>query len=132
MEQKESILAMLFKLAKIDQLYAFAEFIYMLEIGRKMGFKDAEIRTIQMESENMPLEIPATEQERMTILYYALFLMKADKQASEEELNFIRRIGFRLGFGENLTEELIDQVVRHIKEVLDPDKMIGIIRKHMN
>jgi hypothetical protein len=85
-----------------------------------------------LESETIELAIPRLEPERMTIFYYALFLMKADKKASDEEMNFIRRIGFRLGFGEILTEELIDQIRSHIKEDVDPEVMIGIIKKHMN
>lgn len=130
--EKRGILALLFKLAKVDQIYTFAEFMYMMEIGRKMGFKDEEIRKIQLESETIKMQIPSLEQERMTIFYYALFLMKADQKATEEEINFVRRIGFRLGFDEILTEELIEQIIEHLSDDVDPEIMIGIIKKHMN
>ena len=132
MEDKKGILAILFQISKADEEYNVDEFMFMLEIGRGMGYTEEEIREIQIGSQQIELTIPETEHERMTIFYYALFLMKADHKATAEEINFVRKLGFQLGFGEKLSEDLIQEIVRNIDQDIDPANMIRIIRKHMN
>lgn len=132
MEDKKGILALLFQLCKTDNVYDIEEFMFMLEIGRGMGFMEEEIRSIQINSNDIDLTVPRTEHERMSIFYYVLFLMKADKKATIQEVNFVRKLGFQLGFGEKLSEELIQEIVRNIDQDINPENMIRIIIKHMN
>ena len=132
MEVRKSILATLFKLSKADEHYNLSEFLYMMNIGENMGFSEDQIRNIQINASEYTLQVPETEHERMTIFYYALFLMKADKKATESEINFVRKIGFQLGFGDKMTEELIQQILQNLEGEVNPENMLSIIRKHMN
>ncbi len=126
------IIALMLKLAKKDQYYDEKEFVYILQVSNYMGISSEEMRDIQLNLNKYNFTPPKTESERMTVLYYLLFCMKSDGKVTDEEVRLVQKIGFRLGFREQLTEDLIQSVKMHADKKLPPEQLLDNLRKYLN
>ena len=77
-EQRKSIIALLFKLAKSDNSVSNIEKLYLRDIANSIGIDSFSIDEILKNPAAYPLKTPLDERERMTILYYILFMMRVD------------------------------------------------------
>ena len=126
------IIALMLKLAKHDKYYDEQEFYYILQVSHAMGLSAEEMRDIQLNLDNYGFKPPTTESERMTVLYYLLFCMKSDHQVKEEEIKLVQKMGFRLGFREQLTDDLIRTVSSHADKKLPPELLLESLKKYLN
>ena len=76
---KRSILATLMKLSSVDRRISEKEFLFIKEVADRVGINGEELEDIIDEFDQLSLNIPKDEKDRMTILYYLLFLMKIAK-----------------------------------------------------
>jgi uncharacterized membrane protein YebE (DUF533 family) len=126
------IIALMLKLAKRDDHYDEKEFYYILQVSHAMGLSAEEMRDIQMNLEHYEFNPPTNESERMTVLYYLLFCMKSDNIVKEEEIKLVQKMGFRLGFREQLTDDLIRTVSTHADKKLPPELLLDSLKKYLN
>ncbi len=131
-EQRKSIIALLFKLAKSDHSVSNIEKLYLRDIANSMGVDSFSIDEVLENPEAYPLKSPLDERERMTILYYLLFMMRVDGRIEKGEEKLIYEASFRLGFNEKLTEDLIGVMKTYLNKEIPPDVMLKQIRKHLN
>lgn len=129
---KRSIIALLIRLSKADNSVENKEKSYMIAVCNAIGLDYDEIPQIAENLEDYPLYPPTEEPDRMEILYYLLFQMKIDGKASEEEAKLIQEFGFKLGFNELLTQDMINVIQGHVQKRVPPEKMLEIIRKYSN
>ena len=108
------------------------ELIYILEAGMQIGFDRETIIQIGQETELHPLVVPADEAQRMTMLYYLLFLMRIDGHIDPDEEIFAKMFGFKLGFNELMLEELVIVMKDHVNAELPEDLLIEKVRKYLN
>jgi hypothetical protein len=130
-ELKDSIMSILIELSKIDGKVDAKELLYLLDIGNIYGFDDSSIRSKLYKSQNQ-IVIPGSEQERMTILYFLLFMMKIDGKITIQEENLIFHYGFKLGFNESLIREMIVVIKEHMGKRLPPDSLLSKVKKYLN
>ena len=126
------IIALMLRLAKEDQNFHEKEFYYILQVADSMGISPEEIREIQLNLNNYNFDPPKNESERMTVLYYLLFCMKSDREVTKEEIKLVQRVGFRLGFREQLTDDLIRTIIDHSNKSLPPEGLLDNLKKYMN
>ena len=126
------VIALLLKMARHDGHFDEKEFVFILQVGNALDISPDEMRDIQLNLDNFYFRPPKDESERMTILYYLLFCMKADGQIRKKEMDMINRIGFKLGFRQDLTNDLIVAVKNNGKKKLPPDLLLENIRTYMN
>jgi len=131
-EQRKSIIALLFKLAKSDNLVSNIEKLYLRDIASSIGVDSFSIDEILENPEAYPLKSPLDERERMTILYYLLFMMRVDGRIEKGEEKLIYEASFRLGFNEKLTEDLIGVMKTYLNKEIPPDVMLTQIKKYLN
>ena len=131
-ELKKSILALLLKLRSIDKDRDLHEMAYILKVANQLGLSEEDVLAVKSSLDSYPLNAPKNEQDRMTILYYLLFLMEIDGQITKSEEQFVQEFGFKLGFRTTLTTELIELIKEHANKKLPPEKMINQIRKYLN
>ncbi len=132
MQNKESIIALLLRLSQADNTGSTSEEQYIRAVCHAIGFDAERIDEIRNNLDNYPLDPPESEQDRMEILYYLLFQMKIDKQVTQEESDLIQKFGFKLGFNELLTRDMIGIIQEHAKQKVPPQKLIEIIKKYHN
>jgi uncharacterized tellurite resistance protein B-like protein len=130
--QRKSIIALLFKLAKSDDSVSNIEKLYLRDIANSIGIDSLSIDEIIQNPEAYPLKVPLNERERMTILYYLLFMMRIDGRIEKGEEKLIYTASFRLGFNEKLTEDLIGVMKTYLNKEIPPDLMLTLVKKYLN
>lgn len=128
---KSSILNVLIELSRVDNEVSGKELLYILDIGKLYNVDQEEIRKLLYEPKG-PVVIPTSEKDRMTILYFMLFLMKMDGKVLPQEENIIFHYGFKLGFNESLIREMIVVIKEHLGKKLPPDELIKRVKKYLN
>lgn len=132
-DRKKAIIALLIKMATVDQDLRKTEKNFILNIAEQIDLVPGEvIDIIESPERYATLQAPASEQERMTILYYLLFLMRIDGEIHEKEEELCFKAGLRLGFNEQLTGDLIGVMKKHLTGPIPPETMLKEIRKYMN
>lgn len=122
----------LIELSKADNYFDQFEFSYLLKVGRHIGLEDALVESMIKENTKLPLTIPKNEKDRMTILYYMLFLMKIDNIISEEETELVHHYGFKLGFSFDMISDFIQVMENNKFKKVDQNELIAVIRKYQN
>ena len=77
-------------------------------------------------------DIPKEEKDRMTILYYLLFLLKIDGVVAPEERKIAQKFGVALGFRIEMIESMLDVMEKHLENKLPDDELISIVRQYLN
>jgi len=131
-EYRKSIIALLYEMVKSDGHIAEIEKIYLKDIGESLGLDFFTVLDVVANYQDYQLEPLPDEQERMKILYYLLFMMRVDGRIEEREEQLAHKAGFRLGFNENLINDLIGVMKKYLKEEVPPEAMLEQVRKHLN
>ena len=130
--QKQSIIALLVKLHKADELSDSSNMSYIRQVAQYLGLNLSETEEVIKNVDDYTLVPPNSEEERMQILYFLLFQMKSDAIATHEEIKLIKEFGFRLGFHENLTTDMIQLILENLYKKVPPLAMVEIIKKYQN
>jgi len=130
--QAEELISLLVHISKSDNHFDDFELSYILQVGQAIGLEQYKIEETIRSGKTIDPTFPKTEQERMSILYYMLFLMKIDKAVSEREKDLIHHYGFKLGFSKLMLDEFIQLISQHQDSRVPTDQMIAIIRKYQN
>ena len=130
--QKKGFIATLFKMTAADNRLEPKELIYILEAGMQIGFDRETIVKIGQETELHPLVIPSDEMQRMTMLYYLLFLMRIDGDIAPDEEIFAKMFGFKLGFNHLMLDELVEVMKEHVNAELPDSLLLEKVRKYLN
>lgn len=128
----KGLIATLIKLSKSDHYFDQFELTYILKVGAHLGLDNELVEQMINQNNNTDIEIPEKEQDRMTLLYYMLFLMKIDTIVTDEEKDMIHHYGFKFGFSKPMMDEFISVIEAHKFRKVPPEKMIQIITKYQN
>jgi len=128
----KGLISVLIEFSKSDRYFDQYELAYIIKVGKHIGMEDDEVEHMIKHSEKAEIEIPSSERERLTILYYLLFLMKIDTEVTQEERNLIIHYGFKFGFSHSMTTEFINLVESHRFKKIPPEKMMAVIKKYSN
>ena len=131
-EQRKSIIALLYQMASSDKNISSIEKRYLNDIASNIGLDAFSVDEVLENPEKFQLATPPDEGQRMTILYYLLFMMRIDGRIQEREEKLIHEAGFRLGFNELLTSDLIGVMKTYLKDEIPPNAMLEQIKKYMN
>ena len=130
--RSEEVLSALIQLSKADNYFDEFEFTYLLKVGKHLGIEDNRVEHLIKNADNLPLTIPQSEQDRMTILYYMLFLMKVDTIIHEDEKEVIHHYGFKLGFSAQLIDDFIKLMEKNKFRKVSTSDMLDVIKKYQN
>ena len=131
-EQRKSIIALLYQMASSDKNISSIEKRYLNDIASNIGLDAFSVDEVLENPKKFQLATPPDEGQRMTILYYLLFMMRIDGRIQEREEKLIHEAGFRLGFNELLTSDLIGVMKTYLKDEIPPNAMLEQIKKYMN
>lgn len=131
-EDRKSIIAILYQMAKSDDDVANVELVYLIDVAKTIGLEPVDVEEVLNHPEDFPLAAPTDEGDRMTILYYLLFMMRVDGIIEPREEKLVYEAGFRLGFNEKLIEDLIHVMKTYLNKEIPPEVMLEQIRKHLN
>ena len=129
--KKQNILSIMLSMSKVDNVIHDNEMMYIVQLGLSMGMTEESIREIAR-GKSPNLFVPSSETDRMTILYYLVFLIKIDGIISEEEKEMLHYFGLKLGFNHLMVANIIRVVQANLGQKLPPNALIEEIRKYLN
>jgi len=119
------LIQFLYRIAYTDGRFDEAEKAFIAEI--------MEIHNVTVdELLEGDLEIPSEERDRMTILYYVLFLIRIDGDIDERERSVAHKVGLSLGFRGEMISDMLMVMEKYLHERLPEDELVKIIRQYMN
>lgn len=124
MEYSSLLIDLLYQMAYADGKFNAEEKQFVSQIIEESGFTADSL----IEERKIPKE----EKDRMTILYYLLFLIKIDNKVEEQEKNFARKFGTLLGFRIEMVNKMLEVMENHLEARLPDDELVKIIRQYMN
>jgi len=128
----EEVLAVLIQLSRADNYFDEFEFSYILKVGQHLHIQDQKVEQMINTPAPVNLEIPTSEEDRMTIIYYMLFLMKIDTIITVEEKELVHHYGFKLGFSSTMIDEFISMMENNKFSRVKTSDMLTILRKYQN
>ncbi len=131
-EIKKSIIKILVGLSKTDDNISDKELLFILDAAKTLNFTEEYVNTLINEANQVEIVIPKLEQERMSIIYYLLFLSKQDGQLNLAEENYIFHYGFKLGFNEAMLREMVGIFKEKHSQAIAPEELLAIIKKYLN
>ena len=131
-ELSKNLIALLFKLSSKDNGTALVERSYIDYVANQLGIEEYQIKEIESDFDKYDMQIPENEMQRMTILYYLLFLIKIDSDVSENEIKLVKEFGFKLGFRSRLVDELTSLMKEYEGGKVPQEAMLEKIKKYQN
>ena len=129
---KSYIISILVKQASADGSIADAETSYLLYVSETLGLDKSEIKPIIEMPDSYRISPPPDEDKRLTILYYMLFMMKADKTIDAKEEKLCYNIGFQMGFRQDMVTELIEVMKEYLDKQIPPSVMLDKVKPYLN
>lgn len=129
--RKENIISIVTNMTMVDGEVHENEFFYLLKLGLSFGLTAEEVREIILQRDST-VYIPHPEEDRIEILYYLVFLMKADGKISKEESELLYHYGLKLGFNHLMIDNIISIVKANVTTNLSPDALLNEIKKYLN
>ncbi len=130
-EQSIQIIRILRSLSIADGALTHSELDLIRKVGDYYGLTSDEVDD-ELISETPVISVPSDENARIKILYYMLYLIKADQVIDLEEVQLVHHFGLKLGFRENMLDKLIDIAKENIGKGLPIEKMLDTIRQYLN
>lgn len=131
-DRNMAILAMMVQMAEADNDLDLAEQEFILEVAYQINLNGEEVEEIFTTPEKFVLKPPKNEEDRMTILYYILFMMRLDGKILPKEEEMAYKAGLRLGFNHDMVTDMIQVMKNYLLEELPEDALLNIIRKYLN
>ena len=132
MKMKCYIVSLIIKQAISDGEFTVLEKKYLIYAARMLHLSDSDIAKVRINPEKFTISPPPDESKRMTILYYLLFMMRADQKVTPEEEVLCYKIGFQMGFREEMIADLITLMKQYIIKDIPPDGMLEKIKPYLN
>ena len=129
---KRYIISLLVKQAQSDGEFSNIEKKYLVYAARSLRLSDAEVAAIRHTPDDYGIAPPPDEGKRMTILYYLLFMMRADQKVNPEEEVLCYQVGFQMGFRQEMISDLIHMMKQYLMEDIPPDGMLEKIKPYLN
>lgn len=129
---KQFIFSLLVKQAAAEGNTSEAEENFLRETAKSLGLDNNMVHSIKNDPDAFRIAPPPDERTRMTILYYLLFMMRADGEIRPEEEKLCYEVGFRLGFRMEMINNLIGVMRQYLRQQLPPDAMLERIKPYLS
>lgn len=128
--ERLSILKELIKLAKADEDVREIEFEFLLILSQQMGITKEEF--IKLFEQYIEFHPPKLEFERILQFQRLILVMNVDQNMSQDELDYVRELGIRMGLHPSATDEVLKVMHNYENKVVPPEKLIEIFKTFHN
>lgn len=128
--ERLSLLSELIKMAKADDEVREIEFDFLLILAQQMGVSKEDFK--QLFEQYIAFHPPKLEGERILQFQRLLLIMNVDADMSQEELDYIRELGMKMGLHPNATNEVLTIMNNYENKVVPPEKLISIFKTFHN
>jgi uncharacterized tellurite resistance protein B-like protein len=128
--QRLGLMQQLLKLAEIDNDFQDIEFKFLVILAGQLGISKHEL--FDMMQDHIAFHPPQKEQDRIIQFQRLCLMMFADGEVKEEELSYVRQMGFRLGLHTHATEEVLRLMLEENMIPVPPEILLEIFKTFHN
>ena len=129
---KSYIISLLVKQATADGEFSYMEKEYLDYASEALKLDHSDVLSIVKAPDSFAISPPPDEDKRVTILYYLLFMMRADQVIDPKEEELCHKLGFQLGFRPDMVRQLVDVMKQYLMDDIPPQAMLDKIRPFLN
>ena len=129
-KERLSLLSDLIKMAKADDEVREIEFDFLLILAQQMGVSKEDFKVLF--EQYIAFHPPKLEGERILQFQRLILIMNVDADMSQEELDYIRELGMKMGLHPNATNEVLTIMNNYENKVVPPEKLISIFKTFHN
>jgi hypothetical protein len=129
-EERLSLLKQLILMAKADEEVRDIEFEFLLVLANQMGVSKEEF--IELFEQYISFHPPKMEYDRILQFQRLVMIMNIDKLIDQEELDYLRKLGIRMGLHPSATDEVLRIMGDFPNKVVPPEKLIEIFKTFHN
>ena len=130
MEEKLSIISELIELSKVDGKVTEKEIGLIKQMGNMIGLSDEQI--LNCFENPAPFDPQTSPFDRIVQFHRMVLLMNVDGEVSPNELHHLKLIAVKMGLNTNAVEEVLKRMYEFPNNMMPPDVLIEIYKKHMN
>ena len=120
----------LIELSKSDGYVSDQEIGFIHQIGNMMGLANEEI--LALFKTPVAFNPPDEHFDRIVQFQRMVLLMNVDKETHVNEMNHLKMMGLKLGLNPSAVDEVLKRMVDYPNNMIPPDDLLKIYRKHMN
>lgn len=120
----------LIKLIRVDKRERDVEYGFLLKIAGQLGVSEAEL--VETFDKYADFVVPKNEPDRILQFYRLILVMNIDKEASNEEMNFIRNLGVKMGLPPEAIEKVFHIMNDYPNNTIPPEILESIFKKYDN
>jgi hypothetical protein len=130
MQEKLSLFKEFIKLASADQDVREQEYHFIVSVAKMLGVEHNTVDSLF--AENIEVVIPKDEASRILQFYRMVLLMNVDHHVDNDELNFVRTAGIRLGLRPMAVEKVLEEMKKNERGMIPENKLIEIFSAFRN
>lgn len=128
--ERYSLLKELIKMAKADKEVREIEFEFLLVLAQQMGVSKEEFKNLF--EQYIAFHPPKFEHERILQFQRLVLIMNIDKEMKDEELNYLRQLGIKMGLHPSATDEVFRIMDNYPNKVIPSEKLVEIFKTFHN
>ena len=106
------------------------EFSFLLDLAHQMGLSKNELK--ELFEQFLEFHPPKLEPERILQFHRLVLLMQVDEQVLPEEIEYIQRIGLKMGLHPDAVNEVLRTMGSYTHGIIPPEKLISIFKTYHN
>lgn len=130
MNEKKSIISELIKLSKVDGQVSENEIGLIKQIGNMIGLQDFEI--LELFKHPVKFDPETSHLDRIVQFQCLVLLANVDEKLASEEIEQLKKMGLKLGLNQKAVNEVLVRMKDYPNNVIPPDDLLDIYKKHMN
>ena len=117
-------------LAKSDDKVTDAEYGFILQLAKRMGVTEAEVRSLFKNPK--PSKVLFTEIERITHFYKLVLLMNVDLETHEKEIVTVRNYGLKMGVRPGVIDQILLRMNSYEDKIIPSEELMKIFQTYYN
>lgn len=130
MKEKLSLLTELIKFARCDHKVREQEYKFLLAIAKSLNVSKEDFD--QLFENYIEFTPPESEVDRILQFHRLVLLMNIDKETSNEEIEFIKDVGIRMGLNPMITNQVLTEMNNYPDKIIPPERLISIFKEQYN
>ena len=130
MEEKKSIISELIQLSKVDGHVSENETGLIKQVGNMIGLQDFEM--LDLFKHPVKFKPETSHLDRIVQFQRLVLLANVDEKLTSEEIEHLKKMGLRLGLNPKAVTEVLVRMKDYPNNVIPPNDLLDIYKKHMN
>lgn len=128
--ERLGLLKQLILMAKADEEVREIEFEFLLILADQMGVSKDEF--LDLFEQYISFHPPKMEYDRILQFQRLIMIMNIDSEVDQDELDYLRKLGLRMGLHPSATDEVLRIMGTYPNKVVPPEKLIEIFKTFHN